>query len=185
MLTHVVVEGCESWDVDEIMNSLFTDAGRKEINGERACYQRSLNHLITLKATRKWAFSLILLFIGLFCFHSSSSVRNHSGCDGNFYWHSLPAVLALYPVSSSPVKAVWGSVHLLLVNWFHFFEFSSNVRNLQRRHVCITRLERPQNWGVNCCEARYVVLILAPPRTVRSNSPLICWISSYFFLICR
>lgn len=53
MLTHVVVEGRESWDVDEIMNLLFTDAGRKEINGERACYQRSLNHLITLKATRK------------------------------------------------------------------------------------------------------------------------------------
>uniref|UniRef100_A0A8C2XSJ0 Solute carrier family 4 member 11 n=1 Tax=Cyclopterus lumpus TaxID=8103 RepID=A0A8C2XSJ0_CYCLU len=41
----------------------------------------------------------------------------------------------------------------------------SNVRNLQRRHVCIARLERPQNWGVNCCEARYVILILAPPRT--------------------
>lgn len=53
MLTHVVVEGRESWDVDEIMNSLFTDAGRKEIDGERACYQRSLNQLITLKATRK------------------------------------------------------------------------------------------------------------------------------------
>uniref|UniRef100_A0AAX7V843 Bicarbonate transporter-like transmembrane domain-containing protein n=1 Tax=Astatotilapia calliptera TaxID=8154 RepID=A0AAX7V843_ASTCA len=90
MLTHVVVEGRESWDVDEIMNSLFTDAGRKEINGERACYQRSLNHLITLK----------------------------------------------------------------------------------RRHVCITRLERPQNWGVNCCEARYVVLILAPPRTKSTKTAI-------------
>ncbi|XP_061580911.1 solute carrier family 4 member 11-like isoform X2 [Cololabis saira] len=41
----------------------------------------------------------------------------------------------------------------------------SNMRNLQRRHVCITRLERPRNWGVNCCKARYVILILAPPRT--------------------
>ncbi|KAM6953140.1 solute carrier family 4 member 11-like [Aplochiton taeniatus] len=40
-----------------------------------------------------------------------------------------------------------------------------NVRTLQRRHVCIARLDRPQNWGVNCCEARYVILILAPPRT--------------------
>lgn len=41
----------------------------------------------------------------------------------------------------------------------------SNVRSLQRRHVCVARLERPQNWGENCCEARYVILILAPPRT--------------------
>ncbi|KAM7376356.1 hypothetical protein PAMP_006097 [Pampus punctatissimus] len=37
-----------------------------------------------------------------------------------------------------------------------------NVKNLQRRHVCISRLERPQNWGENCCEVRYVILILAP-----------------------
>ncbi|XP_034454449.1 sodium bicarbonate transporter-like protein 11 isoform X2 [Hippoglossus hippoglossus] len=41
----------------------------------------------------------------------------------------------------------------------------ANVRSLQRRHVCVTRLERPQNWGANCCEARFVILILAPPRT--------------------
>ncbi|KAJ7988840.1 hypothetical protein DPEC_G00313360 [Dallia pectoralis] len=37
-----------------------------------------------------------------------------------------------------------------------------NVKTLQRRHVCISRLERPQNWGENCCEVRYVILILAP-----------------------
>uniref|UniRef100_A0A667Z431 Solute carrier family 4 member 11 n=1 Tax=Myripristis murdjan TaxID=586833 RepID=A0A667Z431_9TELE len=37
-----------------------------------------------------------------------------------------------------------------------------NVKSLQRRHVCISRLERPQNWGENCCEVRYVILILAP-----------------------
>ncbi|XP_056282361.1 sodium bicarbonate transporter-like protein 11 [Pseudoliparis swirei] len=37
-----------------------------------------------------------------------------------------------------------------------------NVKHLQRRHVCISRLERPQNWGENCCEVRYVILILAP-----------------------
>ncbi|XP_061750858.1 sodium bicarbonate transporter-like protein 11 isoform X4 [Nerophis ophidion] len=37
-----------------------------------------------------------------------------------------------------------------------------NVKNLQRRHVCISRLERPQNWGENCCEVRYVILVLAP-----------------------
>uniref|UniRef100_A0A8C2XQI3 Solute carrier family 4 member 11 n=1 Tax=Cyclopterus lumpus TaxID=8103 RepID=A0A8C2XQI3_CYCLU len=41
----------------------------------------------------------------------------------------------------------------------------STPLTLNRRHVCIARLERPQNWGVNCCEARYVILILAPPRT--------------------
>ncbi|XP_055718389.1 sodium bicarbonate transporter-like protein 11 isoform X3 [Salvelinus fontinalis] len=37
-----------------------------------------------------------------------------------------------------------------------------NVKSLLRRHVCISRLERPQNWGENCCEVRYVILILAP-----------------------
>ncbi|KAM8833868.1 sodium bicarbonate transporter-like protein 11 isoform X2 [Synchiropus splendidus] len=37
-----------------------------------------------------------------------------------------------------------------------------NVKNLHRRHVCVSRLERPQNWGENCCEVRYVILILAP-----------------------
>lgn len=45
------------------------------------------------------------------------------------------------------------------------------MRSLRRRHVCIARLDRPQNWGLNCCEARYVIFILAPPRTVRSWGP--------------
>ncbi|XP_028816432.1 sodium bicarbonate transporter-like protein 11 isoform X2 [Denticeps clupeoides] len=40
-----------------------------------------------------------------------------------------------------------------------------NVKTLQRRRACIARLERPQNWGVNCAEVRYIILILAPPRT--------------------
>uniref|UniRef100_A0A8C1S7U3 Solute carrier family 4 member 11 n=1 Tax=Cyprinus carpio TaxID=7962 RepID=A0A8C1S7U3_CYPCA len=39
-----------------------------------------------------------------------------------------------------------------------------NVKNLQRRHVCISRLDRPQNWGENCAEVRYVILILAPSK---------------------
>ncbi|MBN3304546.1 S4A11 protein, partial [Amia calva] len=39
-----------------------------------------------------------------------------------------------------------------------------NVKSLQRRHVCISRLERPQNWGENCCEVRYIILILAPHK---------------------
>ncbi|XP_067278355.1 sodium bicarbonate transporter-like protein 11 isoform X3 [Pseudorasbora parva] len=39
-----------------------------------------------------------------------------------------------------------------------------NVKTLQRRHVCISRLDRPQNWGENCAEVRYVILILAPSK---------------------
>ncbi|XP_061651922.1 sodium bicarbonate transporter-like protein 11 isoform X3 [Phyllopteryx taeniolatus] len=39
-----------------------------------------------------------------------------------------------------------------------------NLKDLQRRHVCISRLERPQNWGENCCEVRYVILVLAPRK---------------------
>ncbi len=34
MITDVVEEGHSSFDVDEVMNSLFTDAGGKEFNGE-------------------------------------------------------------------------------------------------------------------------------------------------------
>uniref|UniRef100_A0A4W3GIY4 Solute carrier family 4 member 11 n=1 Tax=Callorhinchus milii TaxID=7868 RepID=A0A4W3GIY4_CALMI len=32
--------------------------------------------------------------------------------------------------------------------------------------VCISRLERPQNWGENCCEVRFVILILTPAKTL-------------------
>ncbi|KAM4708133.1 solute carrier family 4 member 11 isoform 3-T3 [Discoglossus pictus] len=38
------------------------------------------------------------------------------------------------------------------------------IKSLQRRHVCISRLEKPQNWGENSCEVRYVILVLAPPK---------------------
>ncbi|XP_028000523.2 solute carrier family 4 member 11 isoform X1 [Eptesicus fuscus] len=37
-------------------------------------------------------------------------------------------------------------------------------KSLHRRHVCISRLVRPQNWGENSCEVRFVVLVLAPPK---------------------
>ncbi|XP_014401985.1 PREDICTED: sodium bicarbonate transporter-like protein 11 isoform X5 [Myotis brandtii] len=37
-------------------------------------------------------------------------------------------------------------------------------KTLQRRHVCISRLVRPQNWGENSCEVRFVILVLAPPK---------------------
>lgn len=59
----------------------------------------------------------------------------------------------------------------IIYTWLIVFHinFSSTVRSLQRRHVCIARLDRAQNWGQNCCEARYVILILTPPRTVTWN----------------
>uniref|UniRef100_A0A4W5KHI7 Solute carrier family 4 member 11 n=1 Tax=Hucho hucho TaxID=62062 RepID=A0A4W5KHI7_9TELE len=47
-----------------------------------------------------------------------------------------------------------------------------NVKSLQRRHVCISRLERPQNWGENCCEVRYVILILAPLKTKSTKTAM-------------
>ncbi|XP_010350108.1 solute carrier family 4 member 11 isoform X5 [Saimiri boliviensis] len=38
------------------------------------------------------------------------------------------------------------------------------IKALQKRHVCISRLVRPQNWGENSCEVRFVILVLAPPK---------------------
>uniref|UniRef100_A0A8D3EDR0 Bicarbonate transporter-like transmembrane domain-containing protein n=1 Tax=Scophthalmus maximus TaxID=52904 RepID=A0A8D3EDR0_SCOMX len=108
MLTHVVNEGLGRCDVDEVMNSLFTDAGGKEFNV----------HLLSETIQGVTA--------------TSTGVR---------YQQSWLCIL-------------------------------SNVRSLQRRHVCVTRLERPQNWGVNCCEARYVILILAPPRTKSTKTAI-------------
>ncbi|XP_036780529.1 solute carrier family 4 member 11 isoform X1 [Manis pentadactyla] len=35
---------------------------------------------------------------------------------------------------------------------------------LLKRHVCISRLVRPQNWGENSCEVRFVILVLTPPK---------------------
>ncbi|XP_056238523.1 solute carrier family 4 member 11-like isoform X2 [Seriola aureovittata] len=103
MLTHVVEDGLGSCDVDEVMNSLFTDAGGKEFNV----------HLLSETIQGVTA--------------TSTGIR---------YQQSWLCIL-------------------------------SNLRSLQRRHVCVARLERTQNWGVNCCEARYVILILAPPRTCK------------------
>ncbi|XP_036101814.1 sodium bicarbonate transporter-like protein 11 isoform X1 [Molossus molossus] len=40
----------------------------------------------------------------------------------------------------------------------------STSKSLQRRHVCISRLVRPQNWGENSCEVRFVILVLTPPK---------------------
>jgi hypothetical protein len=43
------------------------------------------------------------------------------------------------------------------------------MKTLQKRHVCISRLVRPQNWGENSCEVRFVILVLAPPKMVSFN----------------
>ncbi|XP_056145063.1 solute carrier family 4 member 11-like [Lampris incognitus] len=108
MLTHVMEDGHESWDTDEVMGSLFTDAGGKEVNV----------HLLSETIQGVTA--------------TSTGIR---------YQQSWLCIL-------------------------------SNVRSLQRRCICIARLERPQNWGVNCCEARYVILILAPPRTKSTKTAI-------------
>ncbi|XP_075868092.1 solute carrier family 4 member 11-like isoform X2 [Nelusetta ayraudi] len=108
MLTNVAADRHESCDVNEVMNSMFTDAGGRECNV----------HLLSETIQGVTA--------------TSTGVR---------YQQSWLCIL-------------------------------SNVRSLQRRHVCIARLERPQNWGVNCCEARYVILILAPPRTKSTKTAI-------------
>ncbi|MEQ2259017.1 hypothetical protein XENORESO_005575, partial [Xenotaenia resolanae] len=106
MIAHMVEDGHGSCNAEEVMNSLFTDAGGRDINV----------HLL------------------------SETIQGVTATStGIHYQQSWLCIL-------------------------------SNVRNLQRRQVCITRLERPQNWGVNCCEARYVILILAPPRTKCTKS---------------
>lgn len=43
---------------------------------------------------------------------------------------------------------------------------SCTSKALLKRHVCISRLVRPQNWGENSCEVRFVILVLAPPKMV-------------------
>ncbi|XP_055080554.1 solute carrier family 4 member 11-like isoform X2 [Periophthalmus magnuspinnatus] len=108
MLTNLVQEGHGSCDAEEVMNTLFTDAGGQDCDV----------HLLT---------------------ETIQGVTANS--TGVHYQQSWLCIL-------------------------------STVRSLQRRHVCITRLERPQNWGVNCCEARYVVLILAPPRTKSTKTAI-------------
>ncbi|XP_061832716.1 solute carrier family 4 member 11-like isoform X2 [Nerophis lumbriciformis] len=97
-----------SCDVDQVMGSLFTDKGRRELNV----------HLL------------------------SETIQGvTSTATGIHYQQSWLCILC-------------------------------KVKSLQKRHVCIARLERPQNWGVNCCEARYVVLILAPHRTKSTKSAI-------------
>lgn len=44
---------------------------------------------------------------------------------------------------------------------------SCTSKALLKRHVCISRLVRPQNWGENSCEVRFVILVLTPHKMVR------------------
>lgn len=53
---------------------------------------------------------------------------------------------------------------------------SCTSKALLRRHVCISRLVRPQNWGQNSCEVRFVILVLAPPKMVRKGFRWLCFL---------
>ncbi|XP_052007689.1 solute carrier family 4 member 11-like isoform X2 [Xyrauchen texanus] len=96
---------------EEIMSSLFTDAGSQEVN------DRSAN----------------------FIFYDNV--------------HLLSETLQCVTATATGIQYQQSWLCILC-----------NVKNLQRRHVCISRLDRPQNWGENCAEVRYVILILAPSK---------------------
>ncbi|XP_053088660.1 sodium bicarbonate transporter-like protein 11 isoform X2 [Pangasianodon hypophthalmus] len=98
-----------SCNFEEIMSSLFTDAGSQEVN------DRSPNFLFYDKV------------------------------------HLLSETLQCVTATATGIQYQQSWLCILC-----------NVKNLQRRHVCISRLDRPQNWGENCAEVRYVILILAP-----------------------
>ncbi|XP_049337466.1 sodium bicarbonate transporter-like protein 11 isoform X3 [Astyanax mexicanus] len=103
---HTAEPGC---NFEEIMSSLFTDAGSQEVN------DRSPSFLF---------------------------------CDNV---HLLSETLQCVTATATGIQYQQSWLCILC-----------NVKNLQRRHVCISRLDRPQNWGENCAEVRYVILILAP-----------------------
>lgn len=92
MLARLLEEGRESCDPDEVMSSVFTDAGGKDFNGEQRARQAGFGH------------TLMWMHERFFSPNSSPASRNHSGCDVHFHWSSLPAVLALHSVSSSEIK---------------------------------------------------------------------------------
>ncbi|KAM9477269.1 solute carrier family 4 member 11 isoform 5-T5 [Clarias gariepinus] len=103
---HTAEPGC---NFEEIMSSLFTDAGSQEVN------DRSPNFLFYDKV------------------------------------HLLSETLQCVTATATGIQYQQSWLCILC-----------NVKHLQRRHVCISRLDRPQNWGENCAEVRYVILILAP-----------------------
>ncbi|XP_066534965.1 sodium bicarbonate transporter-like protein 11 isoform X2 [Hoplias malabaricus] len=105
---HTAEPGC---NFEEIMSSLFTDAGSQEVND------------------------------------SSPSFLFYDNV------HLLSETLQCVSATATGIQYQQSWLCILC-----------NVKNLQRRHVCISRLDRPQNWGENCAEVRYVILILAPHK---------------------
>lgn len=95
MLARLLEEGRESCDLDEVMSSVFTDAGGKDFNGEQRAREAGFGH------------TLMWMHQRFFSPNSSPANRNHSGCDVHFHWSSLPAVLALHSVSSSEMKSFY------------------------------------------------------------------------------
>ncbi|CAH6787862.1 Slc4a11 [Phodopus roborovskii] len=90
---------------------------------------------------------------------------------------SLPWHVTVAGAADSPVSFPPSSVHLLsdtiqgvtaTVRGVQYQQswlcIICTLKALQKRHVCISRLVRPQNWGENSCEVRFVILVLAPPK---------------------
>ncbi|XP_053735107.1 solute carrier family 4 member 11-like isoform X2 [Synchiropus splendidus] len=131
MLTHVVDDNQGDLDAEEVMNTLFTDAGGRECDGNEKVS-------VAIFFRQKPSYRVVASTVHLL----SETIQGVTATStGVRYQQSWLCILA-------------------------------NVRSLQKRHVCIARLERPQNWGANCQEARYVILILTPPRTKSTKSAI-------------
>ncbi|XP_077433999.1 solute carrier family 4 member 11-like isoform X2 [Vanacampus margaritifer] len=134
MLSSAVEDGHTKCDVNQVMDSLFTDAGRKELDGKNAKHE--MRQVI-------WNWIILTSFV---CMPTV---------------HLLSETIQGVTVTSTGIHYQQSWLCILC-----------SVSSLQKRHVCIARLERPQNWGADCCEARYVILILAPPRTKSTKSAI-------------
>ncbi|XP_028844192.1 solute carrier family 4 member 11 isoform X2 [Denticeps clupeoides] len=117
-----------SVNFEEIMSSLFTDAGSQEVNDRSQSF----------------------LFYDNAPFDPAQPPTNPAPCS---LVHLLSETLQCVTATATGVQYQQSWLCILC-----------NVKSLQRRHVCISRLERPQNWGENCAEVRYVILILAPQK---------------------
>lgn len=113
MLGRIVQDGLKDFDVEEVMNSLFTDAGGKECNGEK---NTTLSEPLWDNLLRPHVHATVKKLFGLrtaiFHTHSSPSDWNHPGCDFHFHRNPLSAVLALYPVSLSVIVLKWNNAIL-------------------------------------------------------------------------
>lgn len=67
MVTHVVEDGHGSCDVDKVMNSLFTDAGGREFNGEQNTLEVQCEAVFLLQGLLDIiTLNIFWLLIGLF-----------------------------------------------------------------------------------------------------------------------